>query len=46
MYQLVSRIRHGLGELRHLLKDHISNQGLSEIEKCVGTALNVSSGVV
>ena len=43
MYQLVSRIRHGLGELKCLLESHIYNQGLTAIEKSSGNALNVSS---
>ncbi|XP_023219381.1 cullin-1-like [Centruroides sculpturatus] len=40
MFQLVSRIPDGLGELRNLLEAHIHNQGLSAIEKCGETALN------
>jgi len=33
MYQLVSRIPDGLTELRVLLEDHITQQGLSAIER-------------
>lgn len=33
MYQLVSRITDGLTELRKLLEDHITQQGLSAIER-------------
>ena len=33
MYQLVSRIPDGLTELRSLLEDHITQQGLSAIER-------------
>ncbi|XP_013794364.1 cullin-1-like [Limulus polyphemus] len=40
MFQLVSRIPDGLGELRSLLEAHIHNQGLSAIEKCGDAALN------
>ena len=43
MYQLVSRIQDGLGELRNLLEAHISSQGTHAIEKCGESALNVSS---
>ena len=42
MYQLVSRIQDGLGELKSLLESHIYNQGLAAIEKCGESALNVS----
>ncbi|KAL1450969.1 hypothetical protein WDU94_003271 [Cyamophila willieti] len=35
MYQLVSKIPDGLNELRVLLETHITNQGLSAIEKCI-----------
>ena len=42
MYQLVSRIQDGLGQLKILLESHIFNQGLAAIEKCGETALNVS----
>ncbi|MGH0163780.1 UNVERIFIED_CONTAM: hypothetical protein FKN15_062283 [Acipenser sinensis] len=40
MYNLVSRITDGLGELKKLLETHIHNQGLAAIEKCGETALN------
>lgn len=33
MFQLVSRIPEGLTELRVLLEDHITQQGLSAIER-------------
>ena len=42
MYQLVSRIQDGLGELKTLLETHIYNQGLAAVEKCGDAALNVS----
>ena len=42
MYQLVSRIQDGLGELKTLLETHIYNQGQAAIEKCGESALNVS----
>lgn len=42
MYNLVSRITDGLGELKKLLETHIHNQGLAAIEKCGEAALNVS----
>ncbi len=45
MYNLVSRITDGLGELKKLLESHIHNQGLAAIEKCGDSALNVSPGV-
>ncbi|KAM4624647.1 cullin-1 isoform 2-T2 [Polymixia lowei] len=40
MYNLVSRIADGLGELKKLLETHIYNQGLAAIEKCGDSALN------
>uniref|UniRef100_A0A8C5ATU5 Cullin 1a n=1 Tax=Gadus morhua TaxID=8049 RepID=A0A8C5ATU5_GADMO len=40
MYNLVSRIADGLGELKKLLETHIFNQGLAAIEKCGDSALN------
>jgi cullin 1 len=43
MYNLVSRIQDGLGELKKLLETHIHNQGLAAIEKCGEAALNVSN---
>ena len=41
MYQLVSRIPDGLGELKNLLENHINQQGLAAIEKLGEEALNV-----
>lgn len=43
MYNLVSRITDGLGELKKLLETHIHNQGLAAIEKCGEAALNVGT---
>ena len=40
MFQLVSLIPDGLGELRNLLENHITNQGLAAIEKLGDEALN------
>uniref|UniRef100_A0AAR2LGW2 Cullin-1 n=1 Tax=Pygocentrus nattereri TaxID=42514 RepID=A0AAR2LGW2_PYGNA len=40
MYNLVSRITDGLGELKKLLETHIYNQGLAAVEKCGEAALN------
>merc|ERR1711902_27125 len=40
MFSLVSRIPDGLGELRNLLENHITNQGLAAIEKLGDEALN------
>ncbi|XP_059390431.1 cullin-1-like [Carassius carassius] len=40
MYNLVSRITDGLGELKKLLESHIHNQGLAAIGKCGDSALN------
>ncbi|XP_064594486.1 cullin-1-like [Liolophura sinensis] len=40
MYQLVSRIYDGLGELKSLLESHIYSQGQAAIEKCGEAALN------
>merc|ERR1719412_1024958 len=40
MYQLVSRIPDGVGELKRLLENHINNQGLNAIEKLGEDALN------
>ena len=42
MYQLVSRIQDGLGELKNLLESHICNQGLTAVAKCGDAAVNVS----
>ncbi|KAG7173036.1 Cullin-1-like [Homarus americanus] len=40
MYQLVSRIPDGLRELRTLLEQHITNQGLAAIDRCGDSAVN------
>merc|ERR1711970_597846 len=40
MYQLVSRIPDGVGELKRLLENHINNQGLAAIDKLGEEALN------
>ncbi|ESO94254.1 hypothetical protein LOTGIDRAFT_215748 [Lottia gigantea] len=40
MYQLVSRIQDGLGELKSLLETHIFNQGQTAIDRCGEAALN------
>ncbi|XP_064086820.1 cullin-1-like isoform X4 [Macrobrachium nipponense] len=40
MYQLVSRIPDGLRELRTLLEQHITAQGLAAIDRCGDSALN------
>lgn len=45
MYNLVSRITDGLGELKKLLESHIHNQGLAAIEKCGEAALNVRTSL-
>jgi len=42
MYQLASHVADGLGKLKSLLEKHICTQGLSAIEKCGDSALNVS----
>ena len=42
MYQLVSRISDGLGELKTRLESHIYNQGLAAVAKCGDAAINVS----
>ena len=42
MYQLVSRIPDGVGELKRLLENHINNQGLVAIDKLGDEAINVS----
>ncbi len=44
MFQLVSRIPDGLGELKNLLENHINYQGLVAIEKLGEEAVNVSVG--
>merc|ERR1712001_407803 len=40
MYQLVSRIPDGVGELKRLLENHINNQGLVAIDKLGDEAIN------
>ncbi|KAL5011148.1 hypothetical protein ScPMuIL_013453 [Solemya velum] len=40
MFQLVSRIQDGLGELKRLLEAHIHSQGEAAVEKCGESALN------
>jgi len=40
MFNLVSRIPDGLGELRNLLENHIWNRGLNAISKCGDQAFN------
>lgn len=42
MYSLIARVPDALGSLKQLLLDHIYNQGLSTIEKCGESAINVS----
>ena len=42
MFNLVARIPDGLGQLRTLLENHITNQGLNALEKCGDQAFNVS----
>ena len=41
MYSLVSRIPDGLGVLKHLLENHIAEQGHLAIEKLGDEAANV-----
>ena len=43
MYQLVSRILDGVGELKNLLENHINKQGLTAIDKLGEEAINVST---
>ena len=43
MYSLVSRIPDGLGVLKHLLENHIAEQGHLAIEKLGDEAANVSN---
>ena len=45
MYNLVARIPDGLGQLRTLLENHITSQGLNALEKCGDQAFNVSKHV-
>lgn len=40
MFQLVSRIPDGLGELKNLLENHITNQGTAAIDGCGEAGLN------
>ncbi|RWS31532.1 cullin-1-like protein [Leptotrombidium deliense] len=40
MFQLVSRIPDGLGELKNLLEAHITNQGNNAIDRCGEQAVN------
>ena len=44
MYKLASRLPDGTGisEMKRLLENHVSSQGLSAVEKLGGEALNVS----
>lgn len=39
------RIPDGLRELRTLLEQHITNQGLAAIDRCGDSALNVSASL-
>jgi len=41
MYQLVSRIKEGLVELKSILENHIYEQGKTAIAKCADAAANV-----
>ena len=43
MYSLVSRVPHGMAELRKKFESHVHSQGLSAIEKCGDSVINVSS---
>ena len=40
MFQLVSRIPDGLGELKNLLEKHITDQGLAAIDRISDSAMN------
>lgn len=42
MYSLVSRVPIGMAELRKKFEAHVHSQGLSAIEKCGDTVMNVS----
>ena len=42
MYSLVSRVPVGMAELRKKFECHVHSQGLSAIEKCGDTVVNVS----
>lgn len=46
MYNLVARIPDGLGQLRTLLENHITTQGLNALEKCGDQAFNVSKSAL
>lgn len=41
MYSLVSRVPIGMAELRKKFESHVHSQGLSAIEKCGDTVINV-----
>ncbi len=41
MYSLVSLVPDGMEKLRALFQDHVYEQGLSLLEKCKDTAINV-----
>lgn len=41
MYQLVTRVPHGLNEMRNIMETHILNQGVAAIAKCGDSAINV-----
>lgn len=41
MYSLVARITEGLKELKHVLEEHIHNQGVAVVAKCGDAAINV-----
>ncbi len=41
MYSLVSRVPVGMAELRKKFETHVHSQGLSAIEKCGDTVINV-----
>jgi len=45
MYQLVSRIQDGLGELKSLLEAHIYNQGVAAIDKCGDAVRGLQEGL-
>ena len=42
MYALVSLVPDGMDKLRTLFQEHVYEQGLSLLEKCKDTAINVS----
>ena len=43
MYALVSLVPNGMDKLRELFESHVHEQGLSVLEKCKDTAINVSA---